>query len=325
LSTVHLRDAEDNMDLEVVTQQIEKSVPGMQVRSIRWEGEGDFCRAYTVNGQWIFRLAWNEEGSQALEREVALLPGLAPWVTLRIPRITYSGHLPETGLAFVGYPRIPGVELTAERLLSLPRAEQEGQAKELAGFLRELHTFDIDTATRAGVMTCGYPFCRTEEGIASGPAEAHYQGELQKLLGYPQVDPATGAHCRKLVERLLDADAPGELPHGLAHGDLSQEHVLFDEATKRISGVIDFTDVVITTPLLDFVYLYHAYGTDFLAVLLDHYGVADTRATLARVRLLHQWYLAMRLLWTLEHDYQPGIAPRLESLTRARIAQNEPL
>jgi aminoglycoside phosphotransferase (APT) family kinase protein len=107
------------------------------------------------------------------------------------------------------------------------------------------------------------------------------------------------------------------------HGDLSQDHVLFDEGTGRISGVIDFTDAVITTPLLDFVYLYHAYGGDFLAMLLDHYGVADTGATSARVRMLHQWYLAMRLLWVLEHDYQPGIAPRLEALAEARLPRHE--
>jgi aminoglycoside phosphotransferase (APT) family kinase protein len=159
----------------------------------------------------------------------------------------------------------------------------------------------------------------------SGPAEAHYRRELEKLLGYPHIDPATGIHCRTLVERLLDEAAPGELPHGPVHGDLSQEHVLFDEATNRLSGVIDFTDVVITTPLLDFVYLYHAYGTEFLTRLLGHYGVADAGATLGRVRVLHQWYLAMRLLWVLEHNYQPGIAPRLVALTTARLTQDGPL
>lgn len=313
------------MNLEVITRQIERSVPGMQVRAVELEGEGDFCRAYTVNSEWIFRFAWNEEGSRALEREMALLPALACTVRMRVPDITYSGHLPETGFAFVGYPRIPGVELTADRLLALPPAEREGHARELALFLRELHSFDIDTAARAGVVKSDYPFCRTEEGIMTGPAEVHYRGELEKLLAYPQVDPATGAHCGTLVERLLDENAPGELPHGLMHGDLSQDHVLFDEANNRVSGVIDFTDVVITTPLLDFVYLYHAYGREFLAMLLDHYGAADAGATLGRVRVLHQWYLAMRLLWVLEHDYQPGIAPRLEALTAARITRDEPL
>jgi aminoglycoside 2''-phosphotransferase len=286
----------------------------MRVRAIRLEGEGDFCRAYAVNGEWIFRFAWNEEGSHALEREMALLPALVRSVTLRIPEITYSGHVPETGLAFVGYPRIPGVELTAERLLALPPARQEDHARELARFLRELHSFDIDTAARAGVVACGYPFCRTEEGTMSGPAEVHYRRELGKLCAYPQVDPATSAHCGTLVERLLVEDAPGELSHVLVHGDLSPDHVLFDETTNRLSGVIDFTDLVITTPLLDFVYLFHAYGTDFLTMLLDGYGVADAGATLARVRVLHQWYLAMRLLWALEHNYQPGVEPRLRAL-----------
>lgn len=313
------------MDIESIARQIERSVPGMRVRAIELEGEGDFCRAYTVNGEWIFRFAWNEEGSRAIEREMDLLPTLARSVTMRIPQITYSGHLRESGLAFVGYPRIPGVELTADRLLAAPPALKEAAAQELARFLRELHSFDIETARRAGIVTCGYPFCRTEEGIMSGPAEVHYRRELEKLLAYPQVDPATGAHCGTLVERLLDENAPGELPHGLVHGDLSQDHVLFDEANNRVSGVIDFTDVVITTPLLDFVYLYHAYGREFLAMLLDHYGAADAGATLGRVRVLHQWYLAMRLLWVLEHDYQPGIAPRLEALTAARITRDEPL
>lgn len=306
------------MDLEGVSRQVKRSVPGLQVQTLRLEGEGDFCRAYTVNNAWIFRFSWNQEGSHALEREIALLPELARSVSLRVPEITYSGHIPETGLAFVGYPRIPGVELTVERLLSLQAAEQEACAQELARFLREMHSFDLSKALNAGIVECGYPFCRTEGGIMSGPAEAHYRRELEKLLGYPQVDADMGAYCRALVDRLLEEDAPGELPHALVHGDLSQDHALFDEGTNRIAGVIDFTDMVITTPLLDFVYLYHAYGPGFLTTLLERYGVADGVSTLARVRALHQWYLAMRLLWALEHDYRPGIEPRLAALATAR-------
>ena len=48
------------------------------VETIQFEGEGDFCRAYTVNKDWIFRFASNEEGSRAIAREIALLPNLAP-------------------------------------------------------------------------------------------------------------------------------------------------------------------------------------------------------------------------------------------------------
>jgi aminoglycoside 2''-phosphotransferase len=111
--------------------------------------------------------------------------------------------------------------------------------------------------------------------------------------------------------------SPGELPQAPVHGDLSPEHILFDEATGNMTGVIDFSDVVVTSPLLDFVYLYHSYGLGFLGTLVKHYGVQDQRATVERTRLLHQWYLAIRLLWVLEHDYQLGVEPRLRELKRA--------
>jgi aminoglycoside 2''-phosphotransferase len=305
------------MDTETIIRQIESSAPGIEVRTLQLEGEGDFFKAYSVNGQWIFRFAWNEEGSRTLAREITLLPALNEVVTLPIPNIAYSGQLPDTGFPYVVYPRIPGIELTPERLAALDAAKQERCAGELARFLREVHSLGSERARQLGVLRCGYPFCRTEEGIAQGPAGLRYRLELQKVLSYPAIGADTGAYLRNLVDALVDPLAPGELPQAPVHGDLSPEHILFDETTGTITGVIDFSDVVVTSPLLDFMYLYHAYGRGFLTMLLDAYGVENRAATLERVRMLHQWYLAMRLLWTLEHDYQPGIEPRLRSLREA--------
>ncbi len=248
---------------------------------------------------------------------MALLPELNRVVTLPLPNITYSGHMRGTGFAFVVYPRIPGTELTPQRLSALDTPGRERCAVELARFLRELHSLGSARAMQLGVLRCGYPFCRTEEGIEQGPAALRYRLELQKLLSFPAIDAETGGHLRNLVDKLLDPISPGELPQAPVHGDLSPEHILLDKTTGSIMGVIDFSDVVVTSPLLDFVYLYQAYGRDFLALLLRHYGVPDQNATLERTRLLHQWYLAMRLLWVLEHDYSPGIEPRLQALKSA--------
>jgi len=104
----------------------------------------------------------------------------------------------------------------------------------------------------------------------------------------------------------------------LVHGDLSAEHILFDPDTQRITGVIDFTDAIITTPLLDFVYLYRAYGRDFFERLLHQYGTGNEEAVLSGVELLHGWYLALRLLWALDHDYEPGVERGLRELTLLR-------
>lgn len=306
------------MDPESVSRFIQANFPDLKLQTVEFEGEGDFCKAYTVNGEWIFRFAWNEEGSRTLEREIRLLPELHFVVTLPIPDIRYSGHVPDTGLAFVAYPRIPGLELTPERLLALDPSAQARCAQDLAQFLRELHSVGMERAMQLGVLRCGYPFCRTEGGVVQGPAQLRYRQELAKLLSYPVIDGSIAAYLRRLVEDLADGQAPGELPQAPVHGDLSPDHILYDKATGTITGVIDFSDTVVTSPLLDFTYLYHAYGQGFLTSLLEHYGAVDVEATFVRVRLLHQWYLAIRLLWTLEHNYEPGIEPRLRELLTVR-------
>ncbi|HKP51958.1 MAG TPA: phosphotransferase [Chloroflexia bacterium] len=300
-----------------VERDIHDSIPDFPVESIVLEGEGDFCRAYTVNNQWIFRFAYNDEGSRSLEREIALLPSLVAAIRMPIPNVTYSGWQRENGLAFIGYPKIEGVELTGEGLLGLEPAVREECARVLAGFLTELHSFDAEVAREVGVPECDYPFCRTEEGMLEGSAADLYKRELDRLLSYPALDGGMRKYCKYLVEQLLDEDAEGDLPAALIHGDLSQDHVLFDPGAGRISGVIDFSDAIIGSPLLDFMYPYHAFGGEFLWLLLSNYPVSNRHQVAARVRLLHGWYIALRLLWALDHGYERGIEVGLRQLSRA--------
>jgi Ser/Thr protein kinase RdoA (MazF antagonist) len=162
-----------------------------------------------------------------------------------------------------------------------------------------------------GVPICGYPFCRTEDGILKGDAASQYTQALERLLSYQSLDDQTRAYCSHLVERLLSAKDDSQT---LVHGDLSQDHVLFDPESGRITGVIDFSDAIITTRLLDFTYLYHSYGRDFFEHLISYYPTDDRQQTTEQVRLLHAWYIALRLLWSLEHDYRPGIEANMQLL-----------
>jgi len=302
-------------------QQIRENVPGLPVESVAFEGEGDFCRAYTVNGLWIFRFAYNAEGSRALERETALLPRLAPSLNLPVPNIAHFGRQSGSGLTFVGYPRIPGVGLARERLQALEPPERERCAEELAKFLRALHAFSVEEARQLGVIECSYPFCRTEEGIMQGRAAEIYRSELQRLLAYTILDEKDRRYGVRLVEEILSEPAEGEMPASLVHGDLSQDHVMFDPESKHITGIIDFSDVIITSPLLDLVYIYHAYGSAFFDLLLHVYCREEQpgpQQVKAGVRLLHGWYTVLRLLWALDHDYQPGIERGLREVRALR-------
>ncbi|HET9496576.1 MAG TPA: phosphotransferase [Chloroflexia bacterium] len=292
---------------------IEEAFPDFQVDIIEIAGEGDFCLGYTVNGHWLVRLARNAEASRALRVEAALMPRLAPSVNLPVPVIEriapYRGDL----LAAV-HRKIEGVPLTRELYDSLPPGAQQQAVRDLAHFLRSLHDTSLAAAREAGVPSCDYPFCRTEDGITPGSAPEQYSAALDKLLAYPQIDRDTAHFCAGVVRALLRQERDDPAAPAPVHGDLSAEHVLFNVRRERITGVIDFTDVILTDPALDLMYLYSAYGDAFLGELLRHYAPDRSEPLAGRVRLLHRWYAVLRLLWPLEHGYPEAVERRLAEL-----------
>jgi aminoglycoside phosphotransferase (APT) family kinase protein len=303
---------------------VQSALPGVPVASVSFEGEGDFFRAYTVNGSLIFRFAWNAEGSRTLEREATLLPALAPTLKLPVPRPTAFARSAVTGLNFIAYPKIEGVELTRERFEGLPAEGRARAIGELAGFLSGLHSFDLAHAEALGVPRSDYPFCRTEEGIMPGTAAEIYGRELARLLTYPSLDDRTRNHARSTVARLLDPARAAILPLALVHGDLSPEHILFNPGDGRLTGVIDFSDACVNTPLLDFVYLRHAYWPEVVSGLLPYYSPSPPGAAASiqeAVEDLYSWYMLVRLLWALDHDWQEGVALRLHEIAAVRFGE----
>ena len=168
------------------------AAPDLHVESVVFEGEGDFCRAYTVNSDWIFRFAYNDEGSRSLEREAALLPKLAPTLTTPIPNIQYFGHQHGTNLAFVGYPKIYGEPLTYDAFMALEPVRRIQCANDMVLFLQQLHFFSLDDARAMGVPESDYPFCRTEEGITKGSAAEIYKSELARVTNHPRLSDLPG-------------------------------------------------------------------------------------------------------------------------------------
>jgi aminoglycoside phosphotransferase (APT) family kinase protein len=308
------------LDERVAALLIGRAFPDLQVDIIQSGGEGDFSLAYVVNGEWLVRLARNAEASRALRVEAALMPQLAPSLNLAVPVIErlapYQGDL----LAAI-HRKVEGTPLTREVYESLPPDQQKRAVHDLARFLRALHKTSHKVAREAGVPACDYPFCRTEDGITPGSASEQYWGNFERLLSYPQVDLDTAHFCADVARALTRLVREEPQPPALVHGDLHAEHVLYDVKAGRISGVIDFTDVLLADPALDLMYAYNAYGEGVLSNLLRHYTPNRSQRLAERVRLLHSWYATLRVLWPLEHGY-PEVAERrlaeLRALAQAR-------
>ena len=293
--------------------------PEAGIRTVEAAGDGDYCAAYAVDHEWIVLAAKTEEAVRSMERAAALLPELGTTVSLEIPIPIAFRKGTQSAPALARYRRVPGVELVADSLQRLARRDQERGAADLALFLRQVHSFPVERARRAGVPVCSYPFCTTERGVAEGTAEEEYRRDLDRLFHRRELDRRTRDYRRRIVEEHLSSlrESKGALCQ--LHTELSEDHVLWNPSTARITGVIDFSGMVLGDSVRDLLYLYEEYGPPFVDLLLDRYSLGDRPDVLARLRFLYRWHTALRLLWAPEHRYEPGIALRSEELRRLEL------
>ena len=296
------------MTPEEVAAAIMHSFPDWRVDSIHYLSEGDDCAAYVVNEEWLFRVAKHAQAREGLRREYCLLPGLAAAFTLQIPAPRLAALDGQTEWPFVGYRLLPGPALTRERYLSLDEGDRQRAAAAVARFLNQLHAVDLEPARQCGVSVVNYT-----ELYAGVLAQARAQ--LYTALDEPE---------RRFIERLftsyLESGDPEAFEPALLHGDLSPEHVLFDEPSRSVSAVIDFGDMMIGDPAWDLVLIYEDYGLDFLGRLLPAYGGNDQAALLGR---LYQYYLMNAVEWTIgERSHAAAeFAEALAQLRRLRVQE----
>lgn len=217
-----------------------------------------------VDDTWIFRFPRRPENEDALQKEVSLLPRLAPTLPLAVPRFEHVSRGSAPPRIVVGYRRIPGRPLTREDIAeSIPTS----LIAQLADFLTALHRFPVDRARDLGVPG----------GDASG-----WRREYEDFYVWIQREafPTLGARERSwaadLCEDFLSASDHFGFAPVLLHRDLGMEHVLFDEAAGRITGVIDWGDASIGDPAFDFTGVLADLGETVAQAVLDSYrGLKD--------------------------------------------------
>ena len=138
-------------------------------------------------------------------------------------------------------------------------------ADQLATFLRQLHAIPYDACVPVTPAPCRY---------------ADWLGirrRLETLFAEMLADPANFDYTPCLI-----------------HGDLACYHLLFDEPSRSLAGVIDFGAAGVGDLALDFACLLQYYGGSFIECLYDQYPAARHYAKRA------QFYAqALELQWVL--------------------------
>lgn len=203
---------------------------------------------FDVDDNWIVRFPRTAASAAAATRELLLLPELALRLPFPVPNPSHRGTW--NGWPFFAYPKIPGRGL----------GESDGSAAvftRLGEMIGELHSVPVDRAAELlGIVT---------------PARA-WRFRLERLwpdietIAMPHMSPDVAARVMREFDGFV-SNLP-ELPASLIHNDLGLEHLLVNESTGWLQGIIDFESAWIGDPAIDFVPLAATFGKEALRVIL---------------------------------------------------------
>ena len=289
------------MDVALAAELIDTQFPELAPSRVAFLGEGCDSTALTVNDEWVFRFPKNEEVERQLDVEARILPMLAERLPVAVPVFQFHG----TASAwfrrrFCGYPRVPGrPALYFERGVLVAN----GLIGPLASVLSALHAFPLDVATRAGV-----PEGRLDALIGEVRGDA-----LDDLPRVSEVDPhAPIPLWRSFIE--AGVDPSGGRRRALVHNDFAAEHVLLDPHAAAITGVIDWSDIAISDPVVDFAGLFHWGGEHLVRSVLESYDGRLTDDALRAARYLAACRGVMDVAFGLDRGRPEYVAAGLRAL-----------
>jgi hypothetical protein len=68
------------------------------------------------------------------------------------------------------------------------------------------------------------------------------------------------------------------------HRDLAAEHILLDPQTQQVTGIIDWSEISVADPAIDFAGIFHWGGLDFTNAVLSRYNHEPDNGLLIRAR-----------------------------------------
>jgi aminoglycoside phosphotransferase (APT) family kinase protein len=287
------------VDESLVRRLIADQFPELELASLRPFAEGWDNAVWLVDGRWAFRFPRRTIAIPGVERELAVLPRLAPRLPIGIPAPVFAGR-PALGYPwpFFGAALLPGIEAGDAALSDEARIRM---APALARFLRTLHDTEVEDALPVDpnrrsdmahriALTSGWLAELEREGVWRAPAT--------------------------VAELFAEAEAlPAATGSVVCHGDLHFRHVLVDEH-GALSGVIDWGDLCRGDPSIDLSLLWSFFPPAGRAAFLHAYGPVS-HEQLVRARVLGVCLCAALALYG-HHEGLAGVRREaLEGLERA--------
>jgi aminoglycoside 2''-phosphotransferase len=269
---------------------IEKCFLQLKVKHSRQIVTGWDNLVLEVNHEYIFPFPKYRDVEKRLRSEIAFLPPLRRQLSVEVPdhEFIWKGG-PKYPRWFGGYRKISGVTVQS---LTFRKEWTKPLATQIAGFLKELHRIRF-----RGVRLMNIPTYSPEEWSRS----IRLQYRKVRRIVYPLLDSKLRASSEEFWERLLAEFRDSNFDPTLIHGDLGAENILFNPASVRLTGILDWGYMQISDPALEFAHLF-MHKPELGAQVLNHYGTEGTRFK-KRVN----WYVDSEpfydVMWGVDHHW----------------------
>lgn len=274
--------ADIDINARLAAELVASQFPDLSNAAIEPFGSGWDNAAFLVDGRIVFRFPRRRAAAGLIEREVAILPNIAPQLPLSISAPQFIGvSTPKHPWMFAGYESIDGSTACS---VNLSDGSRSLLAEPLAGFLRALH--DIEPTQ---LIAKGLP--PDELGRLNHEKRSKMTYERLPLIissGHLDTD--------DVLTTWLEKHPPSPPEHGsrrLVHGDLYARHILLN-TFGRPTGVIDWGDVHFGDPAIDIAIAHLILPPTAHGALRHSYGAIDDRTwNAARYRALYHAILEL--------------------------------
>lgn len=229
----------------ILLERIKQSFPKLHWDNFTFIDVGWDHEVIQLDNKYIFRFPNSPEYRSVLRDEIRLLSFLSEHISTLIPNYSHVSQ----DFGFGGYPMLPGESVSLESFDAMSEDDQKIFACEVADFLSELHSVDVNQLAEFNV--------RPELDFA-GYADVNDEANKYLKPNLPAKE------YKKIEDVLLNIEQAKQYsqPACLIHGDIAPKHIIWDAGTKKV-GFIDFSDRSISDPAYDFAELY-TYGEPFV-------------------------------------------------------------
>ena len=227
-------------EIKKLALEIENCASGIAVNDCRMINSGWDNLVLEVNRRHIFRFPRFRGGWARILKETNSLPLISPKLTVDVPeyRDMWAGSK-QYPWKFAGYRKIPGVSCAELRYLN----DVVALGRDLGHFLTELHRIRQSDKIMEYV-----PRYDTETWSKSRIAFHH---RVQRLV-YPLLDGSTRSAGEEFWGRSIELMSKADFVPTLIHSDMRAGNIILDPTTSRLKGIVDWDNVAVGDPALDF-------------------------------------------------------------------------